>query len=141
MLISRFGDMRSSLKDQPTPDRLLKAVADPIRLRILTMLGDDDACVCQIVAVFSLAQSAVSRHLRILRDAGLIVDRPRGRWTFYRLARARPGSEAGRLLALVRESPALRRQSAADRRALRSGRIRDLLLTCPPPPRRRPRGD
>ena len=67
-------------------ETVLKAVADPTRARILKILEHGELCVCQVVAVLGLGQSTVSRHLAVLRNAGLIEDRKEGRWAFYRLA-------------------------------------------------------
>jgi DNA-binding transcriptional ArsR family regulator len=61
--------------------RACKALAHPVRVRILRHLADHGRCVCgRIVEVFPLAQSTVSQHLKVLRDAGLVqgeVEGPR----------------------------------------------------------------
>jgi ArsR family transcriptional regulator len=64
---------------------LLKALADPTRLRIVTLLSQGELCVCHIQDALSLSQSNVSRHLRILRLAGIVIDRREGQWVHYRL--------------------------------------------------------
>jgi ArsR family transcriptional regulator len=64
---------------------LLKSVADETRLAILTMLHDGEMCVCEIMEALPVSQPAVSHHLRILRQAGLINDRRQGKWIFYSL--------------------------------------------------------
>ena len=66
--------------------RLIKALADGQRLRILMMLRSGELCVCQIIAVLGLAPSTVSKHLSILTQAGLLDFRKDGRWAYYRLA-------------------------------------------------------
>ncbi len=66
---------------------VIKALADENRLRILMMLLDDEACVCQIIEVLGYAPSTVSKHLSTLRSAGLIESRKRGRWVYYYLPR------------------------------------------------------
>lgn len=65
---------------------ITKALADHTRLRILAALRGGELCVCQIVELFVLAPSTVSKHLAILRQAGLIESRKDGRWMYYRLA-------------------------------------------------------
>ena len=55
------------------------------RLAILTMLQDGEMCVCEIMEALPVSQPAVSHHLRILRQAGLIADRRQGKWIFYSL--------------------------------------------------------
>lgn len=64
---------------------VLKAVADPTRLRVLKLLDSGELCVCQIQAVLELAASTVSKHLAILKSAGLAQDRRDGRWIYYSL--------------------------------------------------------
>jgi len=64
---------------------LLKAIAEPLRLRIVQLLSDEELCVCHLVEALDAAQPLVSHHLRVLRDAGLVeTDRYRY-WTYYRL--------------------------------------------------------
>lgn len=63
----------------------LRALAEPLRWRIVELLADEELCVCHIVEEVGVTQPLVSHHLRILRDAGL-VDTERYRyWTYYRL--------------------------------------------------------
>jgi ArsR family transcriptional regulator len=67
---------------------LLTALADPVRLRIVSMLAaapGGTACGCELEAPLGLAQPTVSHHLRILREAGLIAGERRGRWVHYGL--------------------------------------------------------
>jgi ArsR family transcriptional regulator len=71
---------------------LLKAVADPTRLQLLSLVGaagDGEACVCDLTAPLGLTQPTVSHHLKILVEAGLLVRSRRGSWAFYRLVRER----------------------------------------------------
>ena len=64
--------------------RLAKALADESRLQILWMLEDRELCVCEIKGVMDLAQSTVSRHLKILESAGFVVSERIGLWkNFY----------------------------------------------------------
>ncbi|MDP8909828.1 MAG: metalloregulator ArsR/SmtB family transcription factor [Chloroflexota bacterium] len=69
----------------------LKAVADPARLRLLSMLmgaPGGEACTCDLVEPLGLSQPTVTHHLRRLADAGIVVGDRRGRWTYYRVERA-----------------------------------------------------
>src|SRR5437879_10212052 len=65
--------------------RLLKALADPTRLRILSLLSrhEGEVCVFEIVESFTLEQPTISHHLRILLNAGLVDYRKRGLYSFY----------------------------------------------------------
>lgn len=63
-----------------------KAMSDEGRLRVLALLTSGELCLCQIIEILGLAPSTVSKHMSILRNAGLIEQRKQGRWHFYRLA-------------------------------------------------------
>jgi len=67
---------------------LLKALAHPVRLRILALLRDGELCVCQVAEVLQLAPSTVSEHLTDLRRAGLVQERKVGRWVHVALTEA-----------------------------------------------------
>lgn len=64
---------------------LLKAVADPTRLRILSALAQTELCVCDLSAVVGISESAVSHQLRLLRDGRLVAFRKQGRVAYYSL--------------------------------------------------------
>jgi ArsR family transcriptional regulator len=64
---------------------VLKAAGDRNRLRILKMLGGRKMCVCELTAVLGITQPSVSRHLRMLKDAGLVQVERDGQWINYRL--------------------------------------------------------
>lgn len=88
-----MGVMRSPLQlaRQPAPlqaeqaRQLLKALADPLRLRVLEALGGGERCVCDLTAELGLGQSKLSFHLKVLKDSGLLEDRQQGRWMYYSL--------------------------------------------------------
>jgi DNA-binding transcriptional ArsR family regulator len=65
--------------------RLHKALAHPVRVRVLAMLREGELCVCQLNAVIGLAPSTMSAHLAELRHAGLVAERKAGRWVHYRI--------------------------------------------------------
>ncbi len=64
--------------------RILKALGDRTRLRILYLLKGRELCVCEIMAALHLTQPTASHHLNILENAGVIKERKEGRWVFYR---------------------------------------------------------
>ncbi|MFM1813022.1 MAG: hypothetical protein RLZZ336_1960, partial [Cyanobacteriota bacterium] len=64
---------------------LFKALADPIRLQVVEVLSSGERCVCDLGADLGLAQSRLSFHLKVLKQAGLLQDRQQGRWTYYSL--------------------------------------------------------
>jgi ArsR family transcriptional regulator len=65
--------------------RLLRALADPIRLQVVQTLQHGERCVCDLSGDLDLAQSKLSFHLKVLKEAGLIRARQEGRWIYYRL--------------------------------------------------------
>jgi ArsR family transcriptional regulator len=65
---------------------LFSALGDPIRLRILDELGGCKTCVCDLQQTIEIAPNLLSYHLRVLREAGLVVASRRGRWVDYELA-------------------------------------------------------
>lgn len=62
------------------------ALSDETRLGILAQLRHGERCVCDLTTELDAAQSRLSFHLRVLREAGLVTDRKEGRWMFYRIA-------------------------------------------------------
>jgi ArsR family transcriptional regulator len=110
--------------DVLNPVLLLKALADPNRLRIAMLLRHGELCVCELMQILELPQSTVSRHMARLKLVGLVLDRREGKWVHYSLI-AGPHAPAAALRsffdALETASPykddAARRQSrcATDR--------------------------
>lgn len=66
--------------------RVMKAVSDPARIKILKMLQRKVMCVCEIQEALGTAQSSASKHLKILEDAGMITYNKDGLWVNYSLA-------------------------------------------------------
>lgn len=65
---------------------VMKALSDTGRVKVLKMLEARELCACEIIGLLGLAQPTVSRHLKVLADAGLIRGRKVGSWVHYRLA-------------------------------------------------------
>ncbi len=97
-------------------DRLValgRALSDPIRVRMLSMMaegrsccdfsdsgvpveeGEEGICVCEFEEAFSMGQSKVSYHMKKLRDAGLVHEERRGKWSFYTLDQKTAGELLG----------------------------------------------
>lgn len=78
--------------------RVMKALSDPNRLKIVKVLGRKELCVCELTALLGLAQSTVSKHLKILEDAGLVSSTREGAWVNYCLADGRDSPYAQAML-------------------------------------------
>jgi ArsR family transcriptional regulator, arsenate/arsenite/antimonite-responsive transcriptional repressor len=120
---ARRGDGSPSDSDLERLALAAKALADPARLRMLALMvqgrsccglpdsaargvpGRDDPrgiCVCELQSEVGLGQSTTSYHLRVLRDAGLVREEPRGKWTFYELDREAAAAVLAQLHDLLR---------------------------------------
>jgi ArsR family transcriptional regulator len=72
-------------KSRAKTAELFHSLADETRLDILDQLKDGERCVCELTDALQTGQSRLSFHLKVLKDAGLIHDRPEGRWIYYSL--------------------------------------------------------
>jgi arsenate reductase/ArsR family transcriptional regulator len=115
----------------------LKAAGDPTRTRILKLLEGGPLCVCQVQAVLALAPSTVSKHLTLLRAAGLVTDRRDGRWIHYALATEERNPYARDVLALLRGPLDREPRVLEDRRRLREVKAVPVETLCALPPARR----
>lgn len=94
----------------PQPARVarwFRALADETRVQIVELLSHKERCVCELEQVLGIAQSRLSFHLKVLKEAGLLADRREGRWMYYNLQRdtldqiaaytksVKPGKHAG----------------------------------------------
>jgi ArsR family transcriptional regulator len=67
---------------------LLKALADPVRLRLLSLVAshaEGEACVCDLNDAFDLSQPTISHHLKVLHEVGLLDRSKRGVWVYYQV--------------------------------------------------------
>ncbi|MEK6200796.1 MAG: metalloregulator ArsR/SmtB family transcription factor [Desulfobulbaceae bacterium] len=78
--------------------RVMKALSEPNRVRIVKILGRQELCVCELQSLLGIAQSTVSKHLKILEEAGLVVFRKEGSWIIYRLSQGEDSDYARVLL-------------------------------------------
>jgi len=65
--------------------QMFHALSDDTRLRLIEKLKDGEQCVCDLTECLKTGQSRLSFHLRVLKEAGLVIDRPEGRWIYYSL--------------------------------------------------------
>ena len=94
-------------RKRSTPDVIgvFHALSDETRLAVLDMLRDGERCVCDLQDAVGAAQSRLSFHLKVLKDAGLVTDRREGRWAYYSLNSARITEAMAALGAFTASSP------------------------------------
>jgi ArsR family transcriptional regulator len=85
MVTSAPPRRRKPAVDMTRLARLCHALSDETRLGVLELLRFGDRCVCDLQSDLDVAQSRLSFHLKVLRDAGLVIDRRDGRWAYYSL--------------------------------------------------------
>jgi arsenate reductase/ArsR family transcriptional regulator len=108
----------------------MKAVGDPTRTRILKLLEGGGLCVCQVQAVLGLAPSTVSKHLTILKLAGLVEDRRDGKWIEYALIEEGRHPHAKPILELLHGTLDRDPAVVADRKRLREIKAIPLTELC-----------
>lgn len=81
-----YFHMASAALDVRSFSRLFKALGDETRLRIVALLSHGELCVCHLEDALQISQPKVSRHLALLRSAGVVDHRREGSWVYYRLA-------------------------------------------------------
>ena len=82
----------------------LKALAEPLRWRIVELLAGEELCVCHLVEELDIPQPLVSHHLRVLRDLGLVSTERFRYWTYYRLEAGALAPLATRLAPMAQEA-------------------------------------
>jgi ArsR family transcriptional regulator len=83
---SRASDMTMD------PEQLFKVLADSTRLRMLMLLVvEGELCVCELTHALGEIQPKISRHLALLRESGMVLDRRQGQWIYYRINPELPG--------------------------------------------------
>ena len=97
--------MATDLDQSTTTTTVLKALAEPLRWRIVELLAGEELCVCHLVEELDVPQPLVSHHLRVLRDLGLVSTERFRYWTYYRLEPAALAPLAARLGQLVEATP------------------------------------
>lgn len=103
--------------------RLFKALADETRLRIVALLSHGELCVCHVVTALEITQPNASRHLAILRNAGVVTGERRGSWVYYKLEDQADAKAQAVLKSLM--------DGFAGQRSLKSD-VKRLLASCGP---------
>ena len=109
--------------------KVMKALSDPNRVKIIKMLQQKVLCVCEMKAALNVAQPTVSKHLKLLEDAGLVESEKDGLWVNYRLTDGGSSPYAATVLGnlrhwlnedrqvvdLVQKLPSIRREDVCKR--------------------------
>lgn len=83
--LKQLAEKAIDVKHVAEQNRLLKALANPTRLKILNLLQIREMCVCEVMVALGLTQPTASHHLNILENVGVAKNRKEGRWVFYSL--------------------------------------------------------
>lgn len=67
--------------------KIFKALSDPNRLKIISILSDGEKCACKILDYFNFTQPTLSHHMKVLIDCGLVTSKKEGIWNYYKLDR------------------------------------------------------
>lgn len=84
--------------------KIFKALCDKKRLNILNHLKSGEKCACVLIDYMNIGQSALSYHMKILCDSGIVVSRQEGKWTHYRISKTGSEYAAKRLLELTSQT-------------------------------------
>ena len=125
-VVEENGARRDDPQEDKGVDRLValgRALSDPIRVRMLSMMaegrsccdfsgsrvpageGEEGICVCEFEEHFGMGQSKVSYHMRKLKDTGLVREERRGKWSFYSIDRETAGELLGEAAERLLSSP------------------------------------
>jgi len=105
-MVTVASRLRTGIADRASTARLFHALSDETRLTVLEMLRGGERCVCDLQDAVGAAQSRLSFHLKVLKDAGLVTDRKEGRWSYYALAAERLAQATAALGTLATPAPA-----------------------------------
>ena len=94
---------RKTIKDEKAEAaaRVFSALSDPIRIKILKLLRRRRMCVCELVIALGMRQPAISYHLKLLQDSGLVKPIKKGKWVFYEISEKRITSLVERIIDLA----------------------------------------
>lgn len=117
-------------------ERFFQALGETTRLRLLSLMGDQEICVCYLVEVLGAPQPTISRHLAYLRNAGIVVARREGKWMHYRIMMPPHAGAAEilrRTLTLLKEEKIMQHDQARLARACCAPQRNPALADAPQP--------
>ncbi|MGB6608006.1 MAG: metalloregulator ArsR/SmtB family transcription factor [Atribacterota bacterium] len=102
--------------------KIFKALSDETRLRIYLLLLQSELCVCELVNILNMEQSRISHCVRILKEAGLVVNRREGKWIIYEV---NPEIENNRIVQTLRNELKLPKQDLKNITKCKKEKIRE----------------
>jgi len=102
--------------------KMFKALSDETRLRIYLLLLQGELCVCELVNILNIEQSRISHSVRILKEAGLVVNRREGKWIIYAV---NPETENNRIIQILKSELKLPKQDLQNITKCKKEKIRE----------------
>lgn len=102
--------------------KMFKALSDETRLRIYLLLLQGELCVCELVNILNMEQSRISHGVRILREAGLVINRREGKWIIYA---ANPETENNRMIQSLKNELKLSEQDLKNITKCKKEKVRE----------------
>ncbi|HDP36632.1 MAG TPA: metalloregulator ArsR/SmtB family transcription factor [Candidatus Atribacteria bacterium] len=102
--------------------KMFKALSDETRLRIYLLLLQGELCVCELVNILNMEQSRISHSVRILKEAGLVVNRREGKWIIYAVS---PETENNRIIQSLKNELKLTEQDLKNITKCKKEKIRE----------------
>ena len=102
--------------------KMFKALSDETRLRIYLLLLQSELCVCELVNILSIEQSRISHSVRILKEAGLVVNRREGKWIIYEV---NPETEKNRIIQGLKDGLKLPKQDLKNITKCKKEKVRE----------------
>jgi ArsR family transcriptional regulator, arsenate/arsenite/antimonite-responsive transcriptional repressor len=113
---------------------IFKALSDHTRLRVIKLLEERELCVCELIQVLDMSQPRISRHMSMLKNAGLVEDRREGKWVYYSLRKENQGKEIKILLdamVLMANNDAVVKADKKNlKKAIRLGEVKGRCMRC-----------
>ncbi|HER23816.1 MAG TPA: ArsR family transcriptional regulator [Candidatus Atribacteria bacterium] len=102
--------------------KIFKALSDETRLRIYLLLLQGECCVCELVNILNMEQSRISHSVRILKEAGLVINRREGKWIIYAV---NPETENNRIIKSLKNELKLPEQDLKNISKCKEEKIRE----------------
>jgi ArsR family transcriptional regulator len=113
---------------------IFKALSDDTRLRVIKLLQERELCVCELMQVLEMSQPRISRHMSVLKNAGLVNDRREGKWIHYSLNKEAQGKEIKILLdsmVVIGNNDAVVKADKKNlKKAIRLGELKSCCMPC-----------